>query len=218
MISQHIKNLHYSSKPDTCNLNLFLFWLWHCLITSISTLLILFIIFPICSTSLLFWATFTYFSILLSLFLSTLLTLSCPPCPCPLSHSQSLVLALWLCEIFEAYIFLSSLVIYILDKFSSALELDQQPGKCHQLGILTQKMLPRLQLQRLCPAPSKRLKYCPDIHCSHLSPSQWAERDVSHWKPCRVITGGPQGPHDASAIIFIQINGVWVSPYLVLNT
>lgn len=114
--------------------------------------------------------------------------------------------ALWHCEIFEAYIFLSSLVIYILDKFSSALELDQQPGKCHQLGMLTQKMLPSLQLQRLCPAPSKRLKYCSDIHCSNLSSASWgAEQAVSHLEPCRAITGDPQGPHDASAITFIRV-------------
>lgn len=96
-------------------------------------------------------------------------------------------------------------MIYILDKFGSALELDQQPGKCHQLGMLTQKMLPSLQLQRFCPAPSKRLKYWSDSHCSHLSASWWAEQAVSHWKPCRAITGAPQGPHDASAITFIQV-------------
>lgn len=131
--------------------------------------------------------------------------LFCPLSPCPLSYSQCLVQVLWLCEIFEAYIFLSSLVIYILDKFNSALELDQQPGKCHQLSMLTQKKLPGLHLQRLCPAPSKKLKYCSDIHCSHIGASWWAEQAIYHWKPFRAITGAPQGPHDASAITFIQV-------------
>lgn len=172
----NIKSLHYSPKPDTCHLNLFLFRLWRCLITSISTLLILFIIFPICSTSFLFWPTFTNFSVL-SLFLSILLTK-----PFFVLHVSSLSHTLrawcWPCDsvrYFEPYIFLSSLVIYILDKFSSALELDQQPGKCHQLGMLTQKMLPSLQLRRLRPAPSERLEYCSDIHCSPFSAPWWSE-------------------------------------------
>lgn len=166
----------------------------------------LFIIFLICSTSLLFWATFTNFSVLLSLFLSILLTKLFSVLHLPaLSHTPRAWCWSCDCEIFEAYIFLSSLVIYILDKFSSALELDQQQDKCHQLSMLTQKMLPSLQLQKLCPAPSKRLKYCSDIHCSHLSASWWAEQAISHWRPCRATTGAPQEPHDASVITFIQV-------------